>query len=161
MISFNSRQRQTKSIDIDLPSQRPCYRRSTPVSNLPRMKKRQTQDEAVRMGFRIRDRLAELGWGQVDLLERIPDLDKGTLSAIITNNRIASVWSDEIADALGVEHRWLQTGRGEKMKRDRWPFKRVSREDIEDLPDDERTMIEGYIEGKIEEHRKAGGKRVA
>lgn len=73
------------------------------------------QDE-VRMGRRIQMRLDELGWKQSDLLARVQGLSKGTLSAMIASNRIASEWSDEIAEALGVEHRWLQKGTEPKLR---------------------------------------------
>lgn len=74
-----------------------------------------TTDE-VRLGQRIQIRLDELGWKQSDLLARVPGLGKGTLSAMIVNNRVASEWSDEIAEALGVEHRWLQKGVEPKLR---------------------------------------------
>lgn len=70
----------------------------------------------VRLGRRIQMRLDELGWKQSDLLARVPGLGKGTLSAMIVNNRVASEWSDEIAEALGVEHRWLQKGVEPKLR---------------------------------------------
>lgn len=124
------------------------------------VKRKASQADGLRMGYRIRNRLDELGWTQTDLLNKIPDLGKGTLSAMILNNRIASEWSDEIAEALDVEHRWLQKGVGEKMRRG-WPFTRFSRRDFDDLPKEEQTLIEGYIDGKIQEHRKAGPKRAA
>lgn len=64
------------------------------------------------MGHRIRQRMDELGIGQVDLLARIPDLSPQTLSALIARDSNRSQWSGRIADALGCSHRWLQTGEG-------------------------------------------------
>lgn len=64
----------------------------------------------MNMGKRIEQRLRELGWKQSDLLERIPDLEKGTLSALIARDSAKSMFSQQIADALGVSHAWLVDG---------------------------------------------------
>src|SRR5690606_31506076 len=88
----------------------PC---STPVDSL----------RSMNMGGRIAERLAELNWGQTDLVDRAlqfcPDPDKPltikTLSAIIKRDNIASQWSEPIALALGVTHSWLVWGVGEKF----------------------------------------------
>lgn len=113
-----------------------------------------------RMGKRIELRLDELEWKKGDLLKKIPDLNKGTLWAMIKENRIASEWSEEIAEALGVEHKWLQRGTGPKM-RTHWPFKHISKADLAKLPSDELAMIEGFIQGRLQEHRQAGDKSAA
>lgn len=123
-------------------------------------RKRTIQAEPARLGRRIGERLTELGWGQIDLLNKLPELEKGTLSAMILNNRIASEWSDKIAEALGVEHRWLLNGEGPKV-RTNWPFEHIQRADVAALPKEALSQIEGYIEAKLEEHRKAGPKKAA
>ena len=64
------------------------------------------------MGRRIQQRLDDLGWGQVDLLSRIPEMSPATLSALILRDSSMSNWSAQIAEALGVSHRWLQDGEG-------------------------------------------------
>ncbi|MEN9806174.1 MAG: hypothetical protein RL756_682 [Pseudomonadota bacterium] len=64
------------------------------------------------MGKRIQARLDELGWHQTKLLEHVPELSKSSLSAMILRDSSRSQWSERIADALGVNHRWLQTGEG-------------------------------------------------
>lgn len=120
-----------------------------------------TASDDVRMGRRIKQRLDELGWRQVDLLALIPELEKGTLSAMIAGNRIASEHSDQIAEALGVEHRWLQKGTGVKLRTERWPFSRFAAAELAQLPPEELARIEGYIEARLEEHRKAGAKSAA
>jgi SOS-response transcriptional repressor LexA len=62
------------------------------------------------LGARIKDRLTEIGWDQVDLLAAVPDLNAGTLSALITRDSEKSRFSEAIAEALGVSHRWLLEG---------------------------------------------------
>ena len=66
----------------------------------------------MKMGGRIAQRLAELGWTQVDLLNRVDGLNVGTLSAMILRDSQRSQHSEAIARALGVAHAWLQTGDG-------------------------------------------------
>ena len=98
------------------------------------------------MGYRVRRVLAELVWKQVDLLQRVPGLDAGTLSALILRNGKSCQWSDEIAAALGVEHGWLQRGEGRKPRASQgWPFRTVSLDAVLALPEAERARIEGYI----------------
>lgn len=70
----------------------------------------------MNIGSRIEKRLRELGWQQVDLLQRVPDLRAGTLSAIIQRDSIRSVYSEAIAEALGVTHAWLVTGKSPKER---------------------------------------------
>lgn len=62
------------------------------------------------LGARIKERLAEVGWEQVDLLRAVPDLNAGTLSALITRDSEKSRFSEAIAEALDVSHRWLLEG---------------------------------------------------
>lgn len=64
------------------------------------------------MGKRIAERIARLGWEQVDLLARVPGLSAGTLSALIRRDSIKSAFSVQIAQALGVTHAWLANGEG-------------------------------------------------
>lgn len=66
----------------------------------------------MNMGKRIELRLRELGWQQVDLLRRVPDMGAGTLSATIKRDAKKSDFAGEIAKALGVRLEWLQTGQG-------------------------------------------------
>lgn len=68
----------------------------------------------MKMGGRIKLRLDELGWQQRDLIERLPDLDLKTLSAMIARDSAKSEWADRIAVVLGVRLPWLL--RGEKPK---------------------------------------------
>lgn len=68
----------------------------------------------MNLGRRIDKCLEELGWRQVDLLARVPDLEPATLSALIKRD---SKWSDHaiaIAEALGVHLHWLLSGVGPK-----------------------------------------------
>lgn len=69
----------------------------------------------MKMGGRIALRLAELGWQQVDLIRRVPDLEPATLSALVQRDSSASKWSDAIAGALGVSHSWLVHGTEPKL----------------------------------------------
>jgi phage repressor protein C with HTH and peptisase S24 domain len=70
---------------------------------------------AMKMGGRIKLRLSELAWQQTDLLRRVPDLEPATLSALIQRDSASSIWSDQIARALGVTHAWLATGAEPKL----------------------------------------------
>lgn len=69
----------------------------------------------MNMGGRIKLRLEELGWGQIDLLNRVPELEVGTLSALITRDSKRSVFAPQIAAALGVRLEWLISGEGDKL----------------------------------------------
>lgn len=69
----------------------------------------------MNMGKRIAVRLSELGWRQTDLLDKVPDLSPGTLSAIILRDSKRSEFASQIADALGVTGKWLQEGREPKF----------------------------------------------
>ena len=107
------------------------------------------------MGARVRQVLDELGWKQIDLLNRVVELDTGTLSALINRNGKTCLWSDEIAEALGVNHRWLQRGEGPKKRpAGEWPFQKLSLEDVLALPESERARIEGYAQRAIEDFRR-------
>ncbi len=97
------------------------------------------------MGGRILARLTELGWDQVDLLRRVPDLDAKALSAMIKRNGAASQWSDDIARALGVAHRWLQTGNGPKEPSDIWPFLSIDRDKVLLLPSRDIDRLEAAL----------------
>lgn len=69
----------------------------------------------MNMGKRIALRLRELGWRQTDLLDRIPDLSPGTLSAMILRDSKRSEFVTQIAEALGVTGNWLQEGTNPKF----------------------------------------------
>lgn len=69
----------------------------------------------MNMGKRIALRLRELGWRQTDLLDRIPDLSPGTLSAMILRDSKRSEFTTQIAGALGVTGNWLQDGTNPKL----------------------------------------------
>lgn len=64
----------------------------------------------MNMGKRIAQRLRELGWKQTHLLDKVPDLSPGTLSAIILRDSKRSEFVSQIASALGVTVNWLQDG---------------------------------------------------
>jgi SOS-response transcriptional repressor LexA len=68
----------------------------------------------MNMGGRINQCLQELGWEQVDLLSKIPDLEPATLSALITRDSKKSTYAMKIAEALGVNARWLVDDEGER-----------------------------------------------
>lgn len=104
------------------------------------------------MGSRVKARLEELGWQQHHLLARIPDLDSGTLSALIQRDNLTSQWSDEIAEALGVEHRWLQRGVEPKLRQPKdWPFRKVTPEQWRALSEADRAECEGYVRRVVTE----------
>ncbi len=64
----------------------------------------------MNLGKRIELRLAELGWQQRDLCERIPELSPQTLSILIKRDSIRTQYDVQIADALGVTLQWLNEG---------------------------------------------------
>lgn len=66
----------------------------------------------MNLGGRIAKRLSELGWSQVDLLDRVPEMNAGTLSATILRDAKKSQFAGKIAKALDVRLEWLQYGEG-------------------------------------------------
>lgn len=68
----------------------------------------------MNMGGRIEQRLKELGWKQVDLLARVPELDAGTLSDLIRRDSKRSEFAARIASAMGVTLLWLLDGKEPK-----------------------------------------------
>ena len=72
--------------------------------------------DGMNLGGRIAIRLQELGWSQVELLDRVPDMGAGTLSATILRDAKKSQFAPVIAKALGVTLEWLQTGEGPKER---------------------------------------------
>lgn len=66
----------------------------------------------MNLGGRIAKRLNELGWSQVDLLERVPEMNAGTLSATILRDAKKSQFAGKIAKALDVRLEWLLSGEG-------------------------------------------------
>lgn len=110
----------------------------------------------MKMGGRIAQRLAELGWTQVDLLNRVDGLNVGTLSAMILRDSQRSQHSEAIARALGVAHAWLQTGDGPMVppavnqKVDiapapACPLSSISAADYARLPASDRRAIDAII----------------
>lgn len=66
----------------------------------------------MNLGGRIKKRLTELGWTQAELLDRVPEMSPGTLSATITRDAKKSDFASAIAKALRVRLEWLQSGEG-------------------------------------------------
>lgn len=62
------------------------------------------------IGSRIVEVLERKGWKQADLLRAAPTVGQTTLSQIIARDNSATEVLFELADALGVSARWLQTG---------------------------------------------------
>lgn len=97
--------------------------------------------------------MKELGLSQAEVARRVSDLaqqlnlatlDVKTLSASLNRKSDKSQWSDLIAEALNVNHRWLQCGAGPK-ERLGWPFPRVSEEKINRLTREDRVAVESAI----------------
>lgn len=97
------------------------------------------------MGSRIRARLDELGWKQRDLLDRVPDLEVGTLSALIARDSRKSEFSEEIAEALGVTHRWLTSGQEPKHREDPDEAPDLTRpgDPVSSIPSDNSVRLRG------------------
>lgn len=64
----------------------------------------------MNMGARIKGLLAERGWKQADLLERVPEMDAGALSAIINRDSRFSEYALGISKAFGVSLDYLIFG---------------------------------------------------
>ena len=75
---------------------------------------------AMGIGRRIKARLNELGEGQAWLANRASNKDRvlseAALSAIIKRDSIRSEFIGQIAEALGVNVRWLVYGKGPKLR---------------------------------------------
>ena len=95
-------------------------------------------------------------------MNKVEGLDKQTLHALTARNSRTSKFSEAIAEALGVEHRWLIDGTEPKLRAaKKWPFEGFSSEDVAALPPKAIGKIELFIEQQLEEHRKTGAKRSA
>ena len=70
----------------------------------------------MNLGGRIALALRELGWQQVDLLQRVPGLEAATLSALLTRDSQRSAYAADISRALGTELHWLLTGEGRQWR---------------------------------------------
>lgn len=64
----------------------------------------------MNMGARIKELLKARGWKQSDLLERVPDLDAKSLSAVINRDSRFSEYALGIAKGLGVSLDYLIFG---------------------------------------------------
>lgn len=64
----------------------------------------------MNMGARIKELLEQRGWKQIDLLERVPELDSKSLSAIIKRDSRFSECALGIAKAFGVTLDYLIFG---------------------------------------------------
>lgn len=62
------------------------------------------------MGARIKELLQQRGWRQIDLLERVPEMDAGALSALITRDSRFSEHAYGIAKAFDVSLDYLIFG---------------------------------------------------
>lgn len=89
----------------------------------------------MNMGKRVAERLKELGWLQKELLERVPELEAGNLSAMIKRDGVRSKWSEQIAAALGVRHAWLTSGTPPKEVSDTNPAAVAAESTVSDLDD--------------------------
>lgn len=95
----------------------------------------------------------------------VPGLTVGAISAMIATGRRATEFSERIAEALGVEHRWLQLGEGPKLRQAPWPFRSVSQDECAELSERRLGQIEGLMSALLmeerKEHRQAVFKRAA
>lgn len=64
----------------------------------------------MNMGARIKQLLEARGWKQIDLLDRVPDLDAKSLSALIGRDSRFSEYALGIAKAFGVSLDYLIFG---------------------------------------------------
>lgn len=93
------------------------------------------------MGARIK---AERGdTDQAVIAAKVPGLTQQALSNLETRDSRTSEFAPGIADALGVSLRWLMTGEGDK-KSD-WPFRRIQREQLTRLSDEDLLVVEGAL----------------
>lgn len=112
----------------------------------------------MNMGKRIDQRLKELGWQQVDLLNAVVPLLKdgdrpltaGNLWNMIDRDSVRSQWSEVIAQALGVTHSWLVYGTDPKFPAEGsdppwpWPLWSVPPEQWKRLPIESRRRVNDF-----------------
>lgn len=72
------------------------------------------------MGDRVRDERAAKGWSLHDLADRVTKAagvtcPRVTIEKIEDRSSTSSKWSLAIATALGVDHDWLLTGKGQRI----------------------------------------------
>jgi transcriptional regulator with XRE-family HTH domain len=90
------------------------------------------------IGKRVQECLDELGIKQSELCSRVDGLEAQALSQLIKRDSQRSSFAGQIADALGVNLRWLVDGTGQK-----WRHKVAERPGpySGDLSEDEMRMI--------------------
>ncbi|TNE75516.1 MAG: helix-turn-helix domain-containing protein [Gammaproteobacteria bacterium] len=66
----------------------------------------------MKLGGRVKQRRCELGWSQEELSKR-SGIGQGTISKMERTDQGTSTFVVELAEALGVSPKWLQTGRGD------------------------------------------------
>ena len=78
--------------------------------------------DSLTLATRIKDRLEELGMGQAELARRC-GVDRSAVNQWVSG-RVPNIRPDNlicVADTLGLEIRWLATGRGPRLARQEPP----------------------------------------
>lgn len=109
------------------------------------------------MAERISECLKERRWSQANLAAKVSEiavtlglapLSPKTLSATLKRKGGNSQWSDLIAEALEVNHRWLQCGVGPKDRAPSpWRFGKLSYEKVQALSAADFDRLEAGILG--------------
>jgi len=105
------------------------------------------------LGKRIRYLRDRLGWTLEQLAER-SGVDVGTISALEVRDSTRSKYARQIAAGLGVSLDELFSEQPQDALKsisitDNWPFKKIKREDFEQLSPAQREAIEDWVISQI------------
>jgi len=105
------------------------------------------------LGKRIRYLRDRLGWTLEQLAER-SGVDVGTISALEVRDSARSKYARQIAAGLGVSLDELFSEQPQDVLKsipttDNWPFKKIKREDFEQLSPAQKEAIEDWVISQI------------
>jgi transcriptional regulator with XRE-family HTH domain len=111
------------------------------------------------MGKRIESERKALGWTQAQLAHKVDpeNFSQQALDRLEKRDSDTSKFAVQIADALGVNLRWLLTGNGRKDEPD-WPFLRVRRDRWDACDEGDRGYVQAAMNKAMDECEAARGK---
>lgn len=104
-----------------------------------------TMRERARTDFgqRLVEARAHAKLSQVELAKAV-GMSQGTLGELEMDGE-GSTYTVKIATACGVRPEWLAEGEGEMLDYFAWPFKKIDRDVILTLDDEDLAMVEGAV----------------
>ncbi len=104
------------------------------------------------MGKRIEGERKALGWTQAQLAHKVdPDnFSQQALDRLEKRDSDTSKFVVQIANALGVNLRWLLTGNGRKDEPE-WPFPRVRRDRWDACDEGDRGYVQAAMNKALED----------